>query len=71
MKHLFFLILLLILSIEGSNGQTKSIRKSLILTEGAPESVGMSAERLARIDSLCVRSVKNGDIPGVVSLIVR
>lgn len=31
----------------------------------------MSAERLARIDSLCVRSVKNGDIPGVVSLIVR
>jgi len=71
MKHLFFLILLLIISAAGSNGQTKSIHKSSVLTEGTAESVGMSSERLARMDSLCVNSVKNGSIPGIVSLVVR
>jgi len=51
--------------------QTKSIKKSPVLIEAAPESVGVSAERLARIDLMCADAVKNGDLPGIVSLISR
>lgn len=71
MKQLFILILLLIIKIAGINAQTKSVKNSPVLSEGTPESVGISAERLARIDSMCVNAVKNGNIPGVVSLVAR
>jgi CubicO group peptidase (beta-lactamase class C family) len=52
-------------------GQTKSANKSLPLSEGAPESVGISAERLSKLDALCEKAVKDGDIPGVVALVAR
>ena len=71
MKHLFLLILLLIISVAGSDGQIKSVKNSSVLAEGPAESVGISSERLARMDSLCASSVKNGSIPGIVSLVVR
>lgn len=41
------------------------------LVEAKPESAGMSAERLARIDDLCKKAVADGDIPGVVALVAR
>ncbi|MDP2334894.1 MAG: serine hydrolase domain-containing protein [Bacteroidota bacterium] len=71
MKHLIILILSLVIGITELNAQTKSVQKSLVLTEGTPESVGMSTERLARIDSLCVKAIAEDKIPGAVALVVR
>jgi len=69
MKNLFTVLFLgIVLSI---SAQTKSIKNSPLLTEGTPESVGMSAERLARIESMCSDAVANGEIPGIVALVAR
>lgn len=69
MKSLFAILFLgIALSI---NAQTKSTRNSPGLTEGTPESVGISAERLARIESMCTECVSKGEIPGVVALVAR
>jgi CubicO group peptidase (beta-lactamase class C family) len=54
-----------------SNAQTKSIQQSAPLTTANPESVGMSSERLNRIDAMCTESIKNGDLPGIVALVAR
>ena len=54
-----------------ANAQTKSIKKSPQLSEGTPESVGMSSERLERITAMCEKAVADGDVPGVVALIAR
>lgn len=51
--------------------QTHSIKKSPVLTEGAASSVGMSEERLARIDAMCKEAVDKSQIPGVVALVAR
>jgi len=51
--------------------QTKSYKKSPFLSMAPPKSVGMSEERLARIDTMCEEAVKNGDIPGIVALVAR
>jgi len=69
MKNLFtILFVFLVLSVAS---QTKSIRKSLPLTLGTPESVGMSTERLARIDGMCRTAVADGEVPGIVALVAR
>jgi CubicO group peptidase (beta-lactamase class C family) len=67
--NLFFVILIVCLSTGFS--QTKSVKKSPVLSEATPESVGVSAERLARIDQMCADAVKRGDLPGIVALIAR
>lgn len=69
MKKLFIVFLLVLSSI--AFAQTKSIKKSPPLSEDSAESVGISPERLARIDDMCKEAVLNGDIPGVVALIAR
>lgn len=69
MKNLLIVFLLVLSSI--ANAQTKSMKKSPPLSENAPESVGMSSERLARIDDMLKESVLNSEIPGVVALIAR
>lgn len=51
--------------------QTKSIIKSPALTEATPNSVGMSDERLARIDAMCQQAVNEAQVPGVVALVAR
>lgn len=66
----FFTIFLLVLSVL-ANAQTPSIKKSPPLTEASPESVGMSTERLARVDKMCEEAVSEGDIPGAVALVAR
>ena len=71
MKRLIFIFLAVFLYSAGLNAQTKSTKKSLVLTEATPESVGISSERLARIDQMCVDAVKKGDLPGIVSLVTR
>ncbi len=54
-----------------ANAQTKSIKKSPPLAETAPESVGMSNERLGRITAMLEASISEGDIPGAVALVAR
>ena len=66
----FYFIILFALTLP-ANAQTKSIQKSPPLSEGSPESVGMSTERLARIDAMCEKAVLNSDIPGIVALVAR
>lgn len=51
--------------------QTPSNQKSPALTEAPPESVGLSAARLARIDDLCRKAIEDKNIPGVVALVAR
>jgi CubicO group peptidase (beta-lactamase class C family) len=70
MKHLIFTVLVLFF-FTGLTAQTKSIKKSPVLTEATPESVGVSAERLMRIDKMCNEAVQKGDLPGIVSMVVR
>jgi len=70
MKHLIFTILVLII-FTGLTAQTKSIKKSHVLTEAAPESAGISPERLARIDKMCEEEVASGNLPGIVALVAR
>jgi len=31
----------------------------------------MSPERLVRLDSICIKAVTNGNIPGIVALVAR
>jgi len=71
MKKLNLLFIVLIVFISAGIAQTKSTKKSLVLTEATPESVGISAERLARIDQMCTEAVQKSDLPGIVSLVVR
>lgn len=55
----------------GAPAQTRSLRHSPGLTEAPPESVGMSAERLARIDVLCRTAIEQGQVPGIAALVAR
>lgn len=66
----FFTLFLIALSLT-ANAQTKSIKKSSPLKEASPESAGISAERLERIEAMCNEAVSDGDIPGVVALVAR
>jgi len=69
MKNILTLFCLLLVMNAGA--QTRSIKKSPALSESTPESVGISAERLARIDSLCIKAVAGNQIPGVAALVAR
>ncbi len=70
MKHLIVIAILLLL-FTGTNAQTRSVKKSPVLTEASPENVGISQERLARIDKMCQEEVSNGNLPGMVALVAR
>lgn len=71
MKQLILFALLCSVLGTSAHAQTKSIQKSQVLTEASPESVGISSERLARIDKMCEEEVANGNLPGIVSLLAR
>lgn len=51
--------------------QTKSISSSPPLSEATPSSVGMSPERLERIDNMLKNAIDENQIPGAVALIAR
>ncbi len=42
-----------------------------MLEEVAPQSVGMSAERLARIDEMCIEAIDQQQVSGMVALVAR
>jgi CubicO group peptidase (beta-lactamase class C family) len=52
-------------------GQTPSLQKSPPLTDAPPASVGLSAERLARIETMCENAVADEVVPGMVVLVAR
>ena len=51
--------------------QTRSGQNSPPLEVAAPASVGVSPERLARIDAMAQSAIENGDVPGLVALVAR
>jgi len=53
------------------SAQTRSIQKSPPLKEASPASVGMSSDRLARIDDMCEKAIRENNIPGIVCLVAR
>ncbi len=69
MKNLVKLLLVLI-AFAGCS-QSAKVTKPFSLTDGSPESVGMSADRLARIDSMLSGAVNKNKIPGAVALVAR
>lgn len=71
MSKLILLLVSTLISIANLDAQTKSTKKLQFLAEASPESVGMSSERIVRIDSMCSVAVKQGNIPGVVALVAR
>jgi len=54
-----------------ANAQTKSVKSTPPLSEASPQSVGMSEERLARIDNFLTAAIEKNQIPGAVALIAR
>lgn len=70
MKNLCFSFFLVV-TLTTLFGQTKSTQFSPPLAEASPESVGMSSERLARIDAMCEAAIANGEVPGIVALVAR
>jgi len=67
----YLIVFLFVFYAISSFGQTKSIKYSPPLIEGTAEAVGMSEERLARIDKICLDAIENDDIPGIVALVAR
>ncbi|MDA9764185.1 beta-lactamase family protein [Opitutales bacterium] len=51
--------------------QTKSTQVSPPLRDARPESVGISSERLARVDTMAKSAIDNDDLPGLVAIIAR
>lgn len=71
MKNFLTIVSLLIVLSFALSAQTESIQKTDPLSESSPESVGISSERLARIDQMCREEVENENLPGIVSLLTR
>jgi len=53
-----------------SYAQTKSLKNSPLLEEGTAASVGVSEERLARIEAMCQEAIGE-QVPGIVALVAR
>lgn len=58
--------ILLFLSLIPLGGFSQSL-----LSSTAPKEVGLSADRLARMDDMLNTAVKNGEVPGLVALVAR
>lgn len=71
MKKMPYLIFFLLIASTPAAAQTVSVINSPPLSEGSAERVGMSPERLARIDNIFENAIGNGDIPGAVALVAR
>jgi CubicO group peptidase (beta-lactamase class C family) len=71
MKRIILTLLVVTSFVAAISSQTKSLKKSPVLTEATPETVGISAERLARIDQMCSDAVQKDNLPGMVTLVAR
>ncbi len=70
MKKTITTILLVLLTIPLS-AQSNSPKNTSPLSEASPESVGISAERLAKIDAMLKSAIAENQVPGAVALIAR
>ncbi|MDO6437292.1 serine hydrolase domain-containing protein [Cyclobacterium sp. 1_MG-2023] len=70
-KNFYLCLSFLFLTSLALEAQTKSGQQSPPLTQASPSSVGISPERLARIDEMLKESVMDNTIPGAVALIAR
>ncbi len=71
MKYHLTSILLLGLLLLSTCNQSPSVQEPPLLTPVDPESVGMSTDRLNRIDNMLQETVDNGNLPGIVALVAR
>lgn len=71
MKKLIFVVLVLFIAHTQFYAQTKSAQRSPQLEEASCESVGLSPERVARIDKMCEAEIQKNNLPGIVSLLAR
>ena len=69
MKTILTLLFLFISS--GAFAQTESVLYSPPIIEGEPAEVGMSDQRLERIDAMLIEAIEKGRVPGAVALIAR
>jgi CubicO group peptidase (beta-lactamase class C family) len=69
-KKFIFVIALQLVCMHGI-AQTPSFKKSPPLSEASPQNVGISSERLKKLDAMLEESIKNEELPGLVALIVR
>lgn len=71
MRARLLIVSVLLLFTFGLFAQTASGQQSGVLETAAPESVGLSAERLARIDDMLTAAIADREIPGAVALVAR
>jgi CubicO group peptidase (beta-lactamase class C family) len=71
MKKHVIIFLAAVFCVASLEAQTKSMKKSPVLTVAEPGSQGISAERLARIDRMCTEAVETNSMPGMVALVAR
>jgi CubicO group peptidase (beta-lactamase class C family) len=71
MKAPYLISLIFLLLTAGGMAQTKSNQATVALTVATPAKVGMSSERLKRIDNMLLEAIAQNEIPGAVALIAR
>lgn len=71
MKSPLLFLPFLFIGFAQATAQTKSIKNSPTLGDAAPETVGISAERLSRMDGVLQNAVTQGAVPGVAAIVVR
>ncbi|SDZ48861.1 MULTISPECIES: serine hydrolase domain-containing protein [Rhodonellum] len=54
-----------------ASAQTPSIKSSPLLTAASPKSVGISPDRLKKLDAMLEDAIKNEEVPGLVALIAK
>lgn len=70
---LLLTIIVLLCSLTFDSGVVRAQRTltTTALSEAQPSQVGMSKERLARIDHMCEQAIADGQVPGMVALVAR
>ena len=71
MKRIIIFLAVFTIGFINLEAQTKSIKKTPVLEVAQPESAGISSERLSRIDKMCKQAIKEGEVPGIVTLVAR
>lgn len=71
MKSTLFILSFFCISFTQATAQTKSIKNTPGLGDAAPETVGVSSERLSRMDGVLQNAVTQGSVPGVAAIVVR
>jgi len=65
------LISFLLIALISGCDMVRVYNEATTLTTVSPESVGMSSERISRIDSMCADAVAREKVPGIVALVAR